>query len=451
MTTTRNRYLVQRGQRWYYFRRIPKRYASIDQRSYSKFALNTDSLTVARERRDAMADSDEQAWDAALEEVGNNPTSEVAKVCRYRSAQRRAKAMGVLFQPVEHLAETGSLGEIVSRVRVASKGPCKEEVADAVLGTVRDPGIKIRDALALYFEKLCVSVIRVKSPEQVAKWRLPKERAVENFVALCGNLVMSEIDRQHAQAFYDWWSKRLDPSTDQRAMKPNSANRDLGNLRKLFREYWSYEGQEDRVNPFRNLRFSDNSEDTTPPFSDQWVVERILKPGVFDGLNVQAKLIVYALIETGCRPSEIANLDSGDINLACDVPYISIKPKSKRQLKSTSSKRDIPLVGVSLAAIREAPNGFPHYRDKTSLLSNSLMKAFRSRGLLETERHRIYSFRHAFEKRMLEGGLDYGLRCTLMGHKNNRPEYGDGGSLDFRRVELLKISHQVGEGVSVFI
>jgi integrase len=352
--------------------------------------------------------------------------------------------MGVLFQPVELLAETGSLGEIVSRVRVASKGPCKEEVADAVLGAVKDPGLTIRDGLALYFEKLCVSVIRVKSAEQVAKWRLPKERAVENFVALCGNIMMSEIDRQHAQAFYDWWSKRLDPPTDHRAMKPNSANRDLGNLRKLFREYWSYEGQEDRVNPFRNLRFSDTCEDATPPFSDQWVIERILKPGVFDGLNVQAKLIVYALIETGCRPSEIANLHSSDINLECDVPYISIRPKSKRQLKSASSKREIPLVGISLAGMREAPNGFPHYRDKASLLSNSLMKAFRSRGLLETERHRIYSFRHAFEKRMLEGGLDYGLRCTLMGHKNNRPEYGDGGSLEFRQMELLKIAHQIG-------
>jgi hypothetical protein len=29
-----------------------------------------------------------------------------------------------------------------------------------------------------------------------------------------------------------------------------------------------------------------------------------------------------------------------------------------------------------------------------------------------------------------------------MGHKNNRPEYGDGGSLEFRRNELLKIVHR---------
>jgi len=34
---------------------------------------------------------------------------------------------------------------------------------------------------------------------------------------------------------------------------------------------------------------------------------------------------------------------------------------------------------------------------------------------------------------MLEAGLDYGLRCTLMGHRNPRPKYGDGGSLKYRR------------------
>jgi len=63
------------------------------------------------------------------------------------------------------------------------------------------------------------------------------------------------------------------------------------------------------------------------------------------------------------------------------------------------------------------------------------------RELLPTPNHRIYSFRHSFEKRMLEGGLDYGLRCTLMGHRNPRPEYGDGGSLKYRRDEMMKIVH----------
>ncbi len=128
------------------------------------------------------------------------------------------------------------------------------------------------------------------------------------------------------------------------------------------------------------------------------------------------------------------------------MPTIRIRETENGELKSSSSSRDIPLIGVSLEALKRAPNGFPHYRDKSALLSNSLMKALRVRSLFETDNHRFYSFRHSFEKRMLEAGLDYGLRCTLMGHKNSRPKYGDGGSLAYRREELLKIVHPVMRG-----
>jgi len=97
---------------------------------------------------------------------------------------------------------------------------------------------------------------------------------------------------------------------------------------------------------------------------------------------------------------------------------------------------------VALEAMRKAPDGFPNYFDNATALSNLLNRAFKARGLFPTPEHRLYSFRHSFEKRMLEAGLDYGLRCTLMGHQNNRPQYGDGGSLAFRKSELAKIRHQ---------
>ena len=113
----------------------------------------------------------------------------------------------------------------------------------------------------------------------------------------------------------------------------------------------------------------------------------------------------------------------------------------RRELKTRSSKRDIPLVGVALEAMKQVPNGFPKYTDNATALSNLLNKAFKARGLFPTPEHRLYSFRHSFEKRMLEAGLDYGLRCTLMGHHNTRPQYGDGGSLTFREKELFKIMH----------
>ena len=68
------------------------------------------------------------------------------------------------------------------------------------------------------------------------------------------------------------------------------------------------------------------------------------------------------------------------------------------------------------------------------------MKYLEAHDLLETPGHRIHSLRHAFEKRMLEAELDYGLRCMLMGHNNARPSYGDGGSLAYRRDQLAKVT-----------
>ena len=171
-----------------------------------------------------------------------------------------------------------------------------------------------------------------------------------------------------------------------------------------------------------------------------WIRDKILAPNLFDNLNVEARRILYVLIETGARPSEICNLRPKNIRLDEKVPYIAIRESNDREIKADASDRDIPLVGISLAAMQLHPTGFPRYVDKETSLSAVLMKAFKSRNLLPTNRHKVYSIRHSMEKRMLEAGVPYDVRCKLMGHKNDRPEYGDGGSMDFRRDEILKIA-----------
>ncbi|MEL6387144.1 MAG: hypothetical protein AAFR00_07315 [Pseudomonadota bacterium] len=158
-------------------------------------------------------------------------------------------------------------------------------------------------------------------------------------------------------------------------------------------------------------------------------------------MRSELQLITYLLIETGCRPSEIINLRPEDIHLDCAVPYISIAPRQTREINTEASIRDIPLVGVALEAATRSPKGFPHYHDRGELFSANMIKAFRARKLFPTDAHVMYSFRHAFEQRMQEANIDYGLRCLLMGHRNTRPSYGDGGSMAYRRDELMKIVH----------
>jgi hypothetical protein len=51
---------------------------------------------------------------------------------------------------------------------------------------------------------------------------------------------------------------------------------------------------------------------------------------------------------------------------------------------------------------------------------------------------------------MQEAELDYGFRCMIMGHRNSRPAYGDGGSMAYRRDQLLKIAHPVSDELKSF-
>lgn len=448
-----NQHLKRRGGRWYYQRRVPQEYADFDDRTLICKALKTESLEIARARRDALMEADEQFWSTVASSTNGlndrDPRSRETKAAMrsYRAARQRAMAKGFMYTPVNEIAVKEDVADILDRLSAipVRNAPDKSQ-ADAVLGTVSPPDVKISQALEIYYAEIAVTDQIGKSDAQLKSWRKVKRRAVSNFIKVVDDLPMHKINRDHARKFYNWWSDRLRPTDGSKPLSGNSADRDLGNLRKLFREYWKYEGDENRQNPFRNLNFGNgNSLKDIPHFEDDFVRSRFLIPSVFDGLNDEATLLVYAMMETGCRPSELANILPENVVLNDDVPHVKIKATRTRQVKTASSVRDIPLVGVSLEAMKRAPNGFPHYRDKGNLLSASLMKAFRVRKLMPTKHHRIYSFRHSFEKRMLEAGLDYGLRCLLMGHKNSRPLYGDGGSMEYRRDELLKIAHPTNE------
>lgn len=439
-----DQYLRLRGDTWHYVRRVPKAVRHIDDRTLIYRSLDTDSRKVARQRRDICADKDNERWN----EIVPSRFQSIPREASYRDASHRARSQGFNYEPMESLVSQNTVTDLLRRLialEPLKDSPHKKEErdADALLGSVETPSATITEAMDLYLSEIVADELSSKSPEQVTNFSKIKRRAVANFVNLNGDIDMREITREHAHAVRKFWHERIHPKDGSKPMSGSSGNKDLGSLRKLYRRYFEHIGEEERENPFRNMRFKDTILTKVMPFKDDWVRSRILAPDVFEGLNRQGTLLCMALIETGCRPSELANITPDNIRLDAEVPHIRIRPTKDRELKSGASVRDIPLVGVALEAMRQAPNGFPHYRDRSYLLSASLTKAFKARELFPTKQHRIYSFRHSFENRMLEAGLDFGLRCTLMGHRNPRPEYGDGGSLAYRREELLKIVHPV--------
>lgn len=188
----------------------------------------------------------------------------------------------------------------------------------------------------------------------------------------------------------------------------------------------------------RKLRYRNITSGQRPSFSSEWIQDRILAKGALDGLDLQARCVLLALVNTGCRLSEIANLMPEEIRIDGTIPYTSLSGRY-RPLKRKASYRDIPLFGVSLEAMRLCPTGFPAYRDSANL-SKKLMRYLREHGLLETDDHCVHSLRHSFEDRVYALSMPERLRCDLMGHKYGRAAYGRGSTLEMKAEVIAKIA-----------
>lgn len=426
-------------------RRVPTRFQEVDKRGLIQTALHTQSLEIAMMRRNGLAEADDALWSSlALQAEDTERARSRAASERHRAAAARAMAEGFVYRPVEEVAALPDIEEIIDRLRKVDRGAePAEEKAEALLGGAPEEKDRttVSEAFELYVSKIAFDDQYNKSAAQRAAWEKRKRVSIDYFIEQIGDIPLTEITRDVATKYRDWWQSRMLPQKDgSKPITPNTANRHIGNMRSLYKRYFKYRGETDIEDPFRGFFFAGKSTVKRASFSDEWVRSRILVPGLFDGLRLELRVIIYLLIETGARLSEVVNLRPGDIRLDNDVPPIHIRAEQNRELKTDDSQREVPLVGVALPAMRLCPSGFDHYYDRSTLSAN-LMKAFKQRDLLPSSDHVIYSLRHSFEDRMLEGGLDYGLRCALMGHKNNRPEYGQGGSLAYRREQLERIAH----------
>jgi integrase len=426
------RYLKARGSKWHYVRRVPGHFSHIDDRGTIRISLKTSSLDVAQIRRDALERADDLYWQGlALDDPGQSPTTQ------YTAAKARAIALGFEYKAAAEIAASASVEEIIRRVAAAVQSP-RDEVA--ALGGADEPRLTVKKAMEAYIEEIATDEHQGRSESQLKKWKQLKTDAADTFCEVISDKPLLDITRADATKFHRWWLDRI----KNEGISGNTANRTMGNMRKLFREYAKHLQLEIK-NPFDGLSFKDpkRKRRTVPPFETDFIRKRLLKGTPFKTLNREARLIFLALVETGCRPSEICNLKPENIHLKAKVPYISVKFTDDRMLKTENSMRDIPLVGVSLEAMKRAPNGFPRYLDKEVNFSAAAMKYMRENHLFPTDHHKVYSIRHSYEKRMLEAGYDDEFRRRILGHDIDRPEYGDGGSLAWRaeRMKAIALSY----------
>ena len=438
-----DRFLLTKRDIWYYQRRVPLRLRDQDERApLVRVSLQTKSIAEARQRRNAYEAADNQLWGAM---TAGDDISRARHI--FSAAVRRAEAMGFSYQPAAVVADL-PLDALIKRMDAIADPSVPAPVEAALLGGKAAPPTAMTEVLRLYSTEIATGDLMGKSPQQRRKWINIKKRAVARFIGLVSDKDISAISRDDALVMWRFWQKLISPATGKATHTPSSGNREMGTMREIYDAYFAHMGEQDRINPFAGLSFKEKAKAKVkrkrPPFSTEWIRDKILQPHALDGLNDEAAAIILATIETGARPSETCNLLPEMIRLDAPVPHLSFEERedaeNPRELKSAPSIRIVPLVGVALEVYRRYPNGFPRYREREEAASALINKFMRNNGLAPTARHTLYGLRHSLEDRMKDAGLGDDLRRILMGHKIDREEYGVGGSLKWRQDELAKIA-----------
>lgn len=424
--------LTQRNGVWHFVRRVPVEYAQYDPRGIVKLSTK---IRVAIDRTGVKAARVAAKLNEKLELYwrGLSGGQAIEAKQAWRDAVARARALDLEYVPPAQIAQQ-PITEILSRIETLMDHERWRQppVRHAVLGAVPRPEFKVSNLYDEYADAKRVRLSKM-SPDQQRKWKSAKKRAADIFLEyLDTDKALHEITRGDALGYAKVWEDRV---IDE-GIHPGTANKNITHITGMIRTVDRVHQLQLDLAVFSHLRLEGGRNRSRKPFSVDHIVSKILAPGALDDLNAEARDVVYVVIETGARPSEIVNLDAGRIMLTANIPHIRIKPEG-RLLKNEVSERDIPLVGMALEAMRRNPEGFPRYFDSGSTLSGTLMKHFKARDLLPSEEHSIYSLRHSFKDRLKNVLAPEELIDETMGHSIDKPKYGDGYGLQ-KKLEFIQ-------------
>ncbi|MCS3689066.1 tyrosine-type recombinase/integrase [Bradyrhizobium elkanii] len=428
-------YLTERKGHWQFYRRVPKRYATVEPRPHlmltTGIAVADDPKGVQAARVAAQINQHVEAtW--RLRTEGDNPKQS------YADAVLVARKLGLDYlSPVE--AAQKEINALLLRIETLVKDgrPDVEAIADkatrkAVLGGIAKPRVMLSDLLMEY-EAASKSDMAAMSVNQLRKWRNAKKAAADHFVKVRGDKALSDLSRTDFTEYSDHWEARVIAGE----INAGTANKAISHLTGMVRTVNRRMRLGLDPSIFTETRIAGGRDGKRATFTVE-NIRSILANGL-DGLNDEAADIIRVVVETGARPGEIASLSPSRIRLDEPVPHIEIAADG-RKTKTESSKRTIPLVGVALEAMRRHPSGFPRYNDKGDNLSAAVLKFWRSRDLLPTPDHTVYSLRHAFKDRLRAVEAPEEMVDALMGHSNPKPDYGNGYTLEAKRKFLRKIA-----------
>ena len=424
------RHLKKRGRWWHYYRNRPQRYADVEARSVITFALRTTSLSEAKLKAAEISLDLERQWESAALRGVSLLSQSASK--RYVGAIASNKTHGFQPQTTTHLSDA----DLLNRLRFLIAGQTPSAEGKAILGLIEKPKISILEAYDRFWDAIEDEWLGF-SHDQIRCKRNVYLKSIRHFEEAVGKVAFYDVKRTHALEFRSWWIKRK----KENGFKSNTANRELDCLRRLYRVIYDIDSIETK-NPFTRVRLKADVSGRRAPLTSDQIRNGILASGALDGLHSDFQLLLNLVINTGMRPIEAIGLEHNDIIFDHDVPHVHVRQNPVRVLKSPHSERLIPLLGVSLDAGKELyeRGGWGKRLGKSAYATTVITKHLKTNASFQANGLTMYSLRHWFQDQLTQLSVVDRVQCQLMGHKLNRPTYGDGMPLDMLRDIIAKFA-----------
>jgi len=273
---------------------------------------------------------------------------------------------------------------------------------------------KLSDALDTY--------CRLKGAGRTKQFFSAAHRNVESVIGRLGDRPVDTYSSSDAASYRDWLLEQ--------SLTTSSIKRMFGTIRAVFTLTIQEQGLGCQ-NPFARTYLAPVNAVKRASISTE-DIKRVQK--ICLNMADERRLLVAIISDTGTRLSEALGLIWDDIYLDHEYPHISLTPHPWRPLKTSSSKRLIPLVGAAYEAVmimhrqRTTPFLFNSYTDANGCNGNSCSAALNKWLKQHVPNAVVHSFRHSFRDRLRNAGVQSEMIDQLGGWSNQSvgQGYGEG-------------------------
>jgi integrase len=334
-----------------------------------------------------------------------------------KSRRKAITSAIVLSERLESFWNGMKLEEIISQHSMTLESPAQPAAS-----------ITLSEALDLY--------LRLKGKGKGETFERTARRNIEQLMVLSGDVSISELTSADGASFRD--------HLIQRGLASSSVKRCFASIRSIVSLAIQEHGLQN-TNPFAKIFIpADDKVKTRPTMPVKTI--KILQAEC-EAIDDPNRHLLALISDTGLRLSEALGLIKEDIVLDTEIPHLIIQEHPWRKLKTTSSKRLVPLIGYSYWAAErimqiEGRFAFPNYTSTSKCSANSASAALNKWLKPRVPKDCVvHSFRHALRDRLraVECPSDIsdaigGWSTSGIGHS-----YGNGYDLAVKKKWLQKI------------